>query len=332
MRVLLLLTLAFLGASLAVLADAPSVVEAPGAYPTLVNPNCSHCKDEAQRRKEELRDDDRVLCWTRGKYDGGAIPFRFFLHKYRVISDTYGVFVHDHEAGFARAFEPSLEFSFHGWRNGVMVIKHKDGTLFSALSGVAFAGKRKGERLKPVATLTSKWGPWLKQYPDTVAFHLYAKYKAEDAPKMADDRSIRSRGKIDSRLKPDDRVLGVYAGNAAKAYPLKALSQAGVIADTIGKESAILLYHEGTAAAYGPVALLKVKGGGVQARIGVKLEVAPKNSPGPFVEKQTKSYWDIAGRCVAGPDQGHELAWLDGVEVNWFAWAADYPETTIHGK
>ena len=62
--------------------------------------------DEAKRRKDELKDDDRVLCWTRGKYDGGAIPFRFFLNPYRVISDTYGVFVYDPDAGYARGFEP----------------------------------------------------------------------------------------------------------------------------------------------------------------------------------------------------------------------------------
>src|ERR1700739_2418651 len=90
-------------------------------FQTLVNPDCSHCRDEAKRRSGELRDDDRVLCWIRGKYDGGAIPIRFFLNPYRVISDTYGVFVYDPDAGYARGYTPSLDFSFYGWRNGVMV-------------------------------------------------------------------------------------------------------------------------------------------------------------------------------------------------------------------
>src|SRR5207244_9378878 len=119
----------------------------PDAFPTLVNPNCSHCVDEAKRRAKELRDDDRVLCWTRGKYDGGAIPIRFFLNPYRVISDTYGTFVYDPDAGYARAFPASLKYKFHGWRDGVMVMKHEDGTLFSCLSGRAFDAPRKGEKL-----------------------------------------------------------------------------------------------------------------------------------------------------------------------------------------
>src|SRR5262249_24998650 len=142
----------------------------PDAFRTLVNPACSHCRDEAKRRANDLKPDDRVLCWVRGYSDGGAIPYRFFLHPHRVISDTYGVFVHDAEAGYARGFAPSLDFTAHGWRNGVMVMRHKDGTLYSCLSGVAFAGPRKGDRLRPVPTLVSDWGFWLKRYPQNVAY------------------------------------------------------------------------------------------------------------------------------------------------------------------
>src|SRR5919112_1520091 len=93
---------------LAAAAADPKLVVKPDAFETLVNPNCSHCVDEAKRRKDDLKDTDPVLVWTRGKYDGGAIPVRFFLNPYRVISDTYGVFVYDPDAGFARAFTASV--------------------------------------------------------------------------------------------------------------------------------------------------------------------------------------------------------------------------------
>src|SRR5258708_884178 len=78
----------FLAAACIVRADPVqegSLIVKPEAFKTLVNPQCSHCRDEAQRRSKDLRDDDRVLSWIRGKYDGGAIPFRFFLNPYRVI-------------------------------------------------------------------------------------------------------------------------------------------------------------------------------------------------------------------------------------------------------
>src|SRR5947209_15913268 len=104
--------------------DARLIVK-PDAFQTLVNPQCSHCRDEAKRRAKELRADDRVLCWIRGYSDGGAIPFRFFLNTYPVISDSYGVFVYDHDAGYALGYAPSYNFRFHGWRNGVLVMKNK---------------------------------------------------------------------------------------------------------------------------------------------------------------------------------------------------------------
>ena len=104
----------------------PILIAKPDAFATLVNPNCSHCVDEAKRRKDELKDSDPVLCWTRGYSDGGAIPLRFFLNTYRVISDSYGTFVYDPDAGYARGFAPSYNFVFHGWRNGVMVMRSPD--------------------------------------------------------------------------------------------------------------------------------------------------------------------------------------------------------------
>src|SRR5262245_33427628 len=198
----------------------PGVYEAARAFDTLVNPNCSHCIDEAKRRAGELRDDDRCLCWTRGKYDGGAIPLRFFLVSHRVISDTYGVFVYDPDGGYARGFAPSLDFRFHGWRHGLMVMSHKDGTLYSCLSGVAFAGPRKGDRLKPFPTLVTDWGPWLKQYPNTVAYHMYPKYQPQPLPTKPSPTSLSRRGPVDPRL-PDSRpVLGVTDGKTALALPL----------------------------------------------------------------------------------------------------------------
>src|SRR5258708_33828173 len=133
----------------------PPVFARTEVHRTLGKPACSHCIDEAKRRAGELKADDRVLCWIRGYSDGGAIPIRFFLEPYRVISDSYGVFVHDPDAGYARGFAPSYEFRFHGWRNGIMVMRHSDGTLYSCLTGVAFEGPKKGTRLTPTPTLVS---------------------------------------------------------------------------------------------------------------------------------------------------------------------------------
>jgi hypothetical protein len=312
-------------------AEEPKLVEKPGALPTLVNPNCSHCRDEAKRRAGELRADDRVLCWVRGKYDGGAIPFRFFLNPYRVISDTYGVFVHDADAGFARGFAPSLDFTFHGWRKGVMVMRHKDGTLYSCLSGRAFAGPKKGTRLELIPTLVSAWGFWLERYPGTVAYHMFDKYKPVELPAAPAEGSLRSRGPADSRLPADTPVLGVALGDQARAYPLEALGKSGLLHDRLAGRDCVVLWYgpTRTAAAYLPEATLPGK---KEAPRSVTLEKDGKEPAAPFVDRETKSRWDVAGRAVSGELKGWVLTWLDGTQVKWFAWAAEYPDTTVAGR
>ena len=310
--------------------DANLIVK-PDAFKTLVNPSCSHCRDEAKRRANELRDDDRVLCWIRGKYDGGAVPLRFFLNSYRVISDTYGVFVYDPDAGYARGYAPSLDFTFYGWRNGVMVMKHKDGTVYSCLTGVAFAGPNKGRRLEVLPTLVSDWGFWIKQYPGTVAYHMFDKYQPVDLPTKIDANSQKSRLPADERLPAETPVLGVFDGKTTRAYPLDQLAKEGVVHDTVNDLAIEILWYAPTrtAAAYFPFA--DPPEGSKAGNRRADLQFDPKNAAAPFVDKQTESRWDITGRAVEGEMKGYTLGWLDSTQVKWFAWAAEHPQTTISG-
>ncbi|HEY7327938.1 MAG TPA: DUF3179 domain-containing (seleno)protein [Gemmataceae bacterium] len=310
---------------------APPVIVKPDAFQTLVNPKCSHCRDEAQRRADQLKDDDRVLCWIRGYSDGGAIPYRFFLNPYRVISDTYGVFVFDPDAGYARGFAPSLDFSFYGWRNGVMVMQHKDGTLYSCLTGLAFDGPNKGKRLTPVPTLVSDWGFWLKHYPGAVAYHMFDKYQPRELPTNINEDSRKSRPtNTDKRLPADTFVLGVTHNKQARAYPLESLAKAGLIREKVGEEDWVILWcaTTRTAAAYLPMATPPQKDGGAPKRVTLSLD--RKAEGAPFVDAETKSHWDIAGRAIEGPLKGWTLTWLDGTQVKWFAWSAEYPHTSVY--
>jgi hypothetical protein len=347
MRIHLLAVLSLAGG--VALAQGPPLVEKPDAFATLVNPNCSHCKDEAKRRAGELRDEDRVLCWTRGYSDGGAIPMRFFLNPYRVISDSYGVFVYDPDAGFARGYAPSYHFRFHGWRNGIMVLKHQDGTLYSSLSGIAFAGPAKGTRLTPVPTVVSDWGFWLDRYPNAVAYHMFDKYKPVELPMEVNKDSQASRGPADERLAAGTAVLGVWTGKSARAYPLDAVAKAGLIQEELDGRTVLVLWQPRTktASAYLPEATPPRKYSAPQPdadgisppdktpdgpKKAVSLQLDAKVGAAPFLDKETGSRWDIAGRAVEGELKSYTLTWVDSVQVKWFAWAAEYPATTIYGK
>ncbi len=191
---------------------APKALFRPERIETLINPACSQCVDEAKRKAGELRGDDRVLCWVRGKYDGGAIPYRWFLVPYRVISDTYGVFVYDADTDFVRGYPASLDFRFHGWRNGAMVMRRQDGTLFDCVTGDAFEGPGKGERLTPIPTLETDWGPWPKSSPGTVAYQMIPRFQPQPIPLIGLSESRESRPALDPRLGTEDRVFAWSLG------------------------------------------------------------------------------------------------------------------------
>ncbi len=301
-------------------------IERPAFFKTLINPTCSHCIDEARRRSRELRDDDRVLAWIRGQYDGGAVPFRFFLVPYRVISDSYGVWVYDADAGFVRGYEPSYDFSFHGWRNGVMVIQHKDGTLFSALSGVAFDGPRKGTTLKPLPIIETDWGYWLKAYPKTVAYEMFEKYAPLALPTSANADSVSTRPPEDKRLPSDEPVIGLAVGTQARAYPLSVLATNQVIRDRVGGQEVVVLWYAPTKTA--AIYAARMENENVPERL--KLEKNAQIPTAPFMDKETFSHWTVEGRAVEGPLKGKTLAWLPGVQCKWFAWVAEYPATEIY--
>ena len=305
----------------------------PDAFPTLVHPNCSHCSVEAQRRKDDLRADDRVLCWVQVFADGyindGVIPLRFFLATHRVLDDGWGVFVYDPDAGFARGFAPDAgPFRFHGWRNGVMVIKStRDGSLYSGLTGVAFDGPSKGKRLQPRPTLVSDWGFWQKRYPQAVAYFMYDQYKPAELPTTINEDSRGSRPAPDARLPVDTPILGVWDGQHARAYPIDVLEKAGVIHETADGQPRLVLWYGPTHTA---VAYRQPFGtSGLSGDAGWIFHVDDKTAEAPFVDHRLGVHWDITGRSERG---GPKLAWLDCVQVKWFAWSAEYPDTSIYGK
>jgi Protein of unknown function (DUF3179) len=311
----------------------PRLVACPDLFETLVNPRCSHLADEDRRRPGELRPEERVLAWIRGYSEGGCIPYRFFFSRYPVVSDTYGVFVCDPDAGFARAFEPSLDFTFHGYRNGVLVLRHKNGTLYSALSGRAFEGPDRGKRLRPIPSLTTTWGHWFRAYPRAVMYELIPAFqRAEFAPERSAERSRESRAEggpaAGGLLAGEEEVLGVEAGGESSAYPtrlFRAPRSRAVIEDRLGEVEVVVLWYAptGAAAAYSPF---------TEGEAGRRITLVEDGSDplAPFRDRETGSTWGVEGRARSGPLAGKTLRWLPSVQCRWYAFRAEFPGALIH--
>jgi hypothetical protein len=208
------------------------------------------------------------------------------------------------------------------------VMRHKDGTLFDCLTGFAFDGPRKGERLTPIPTIETDWGPWLKANPGTVAYAMVSKFQPHSAPTSLLPASRGTRPDPDPRLDAEERVFGLSLGAASRAWPLRSFGERpGLRNTTLGGTQAVILWdvRTRTAAAYAP----ETEGNSPEP---VTLVADGGDPESPWVDKETGSRWSVVGRAVSGPRKGQTLRWLPGVMVKWYAWATGYPETSLGSR
>ena len=303
--------------------ETPKLLSKPGLFKSLTEPPCSYAS--TQNRKGFIRSDDRVLAWIRGAHNGGAIPIRLFLSAPRVINDTYGLFFYDPDGGYVSAFKKDYGYEFFGWRGGVMVVKGRDGTLWSALSGRALDGPKKGERLERIPSLLTDWGYWLMLHPESTAYNLFdgKKYPAAELPDGLSSEAKATMGSVDARLQPQARVLGVELGELTRAYPLDGAGERACFTDKLSGESIAVFWYEPTKSAVA-----------FNSRLNDRSLTFYADAASPetaaFKDKETGTRWTLAGRAVDGPLKGEELQWVRSVQCHWYAWVAEYPETLLY--
>ena len=299
------------------------VLARPGLFKSLTEPPCSYCS--TQNRKNLVRADDRVIAWIRGAHNGGAIPIRHFLAAPRVINDTYGLFFYDPDGGYVSAFKKDYGYEFYGWRGGVMVVKSKDGTLWSALTGTAFEGPQKGNRLERIPSLSTDWGHWLMLHPESTAYDLFdgKKYPVAELPTEMSAEARQSMGKVDSQVDAMAWVMGVTVGKKTRAFPLEPEKERACYLNRVGGEGVAVFWYGPTRSAVA----FSSKLDGRELTLYAD-PISPETAP--FKDKETGTRWTLAGRGVDGPLKGKELTWVNSVQCRWYAWVAENPGTEVH--
>lgn len=304
---------------------ADDVLALPAHIPALTEPPCSYCS--TQDRKGILKQDDRVVSWLRASHNGGAAPLKYFLANPRVLNDTYGLFFYDADGDYVSVFKKDYGYQFHGWRKGVMVVKGPDGSLFSALTGKAFAGPKNGRQLQREPSMLTTWGYWLMLHPESTAYDLFDgnKYPSGDIPGDLSEGARRTMGKVDERLPALSLVCGVEMNDEAKAFSLQSLPERHCFSAKVGGEPVAVFWYAPTKTA---VAYKAVVDGRELSFFAD--DISPETAP--FKDKETGTRWTLAGRAVDGPLRHKELTWANGVQCRWYAWAAEFPNTEIIKK
>jgi len=146
-----------------------------------------------------------------------------------------------------------------------------------------------------------------------------------DTPRLltaagVDSLNRAERGKY---LVSRDLVIGVAVGGAARAYPVRVLDWHEVANDTLGGVPVAVCWHPLSGSA---VVLDRRRGDEVES-FGVSGLVW--NSHHLLHDGDGALWAPLLGAAVAGPAAGDTLAVVPSALVDWAAWRAAFPATTV---
>ena len=128
----------------------------------------------------------------------------------------------------------------------------------------------------------------------------------------------------ESRLRDDDRVLGVALQGSARAYPVRILNWHEVVNDRFGGRGIVVTYCPlcGTGMAF------EAKLDGTAASFGVSGLLY--NSDVLLYDRATQSLWSqILKTAVSGPLKGMHLQGVPLTHTSWADWRSRHPGTQV---
>lgn len=216
-------------------------------------------------------------------------------------------------------------------------------SLWPQALGKAVIGPLTGTRLERVPAQIVAWSEFRSAFPrgavlsrDTgfdrrYGTNPYPGYDDVEKPPFA------FSGRVDERLAAVERVLGVEARRQVIAFPYSELKDAGrgglaIVQTEIGDEELVVFWKQGTVSALDAATISLSKDVGAASAFssrlkGRTLRFAVRN--GAITDEQTSSTWNVFGRAVGGPLEGHRLKPADAHDSFWFDWAAFHPDTKI---
>ncbi|HTR28343.1 MAG TPA: DUF3179 domain-containing (seleno)protein [Puia sp.] len=186
-------------------------------------------------------------------------------------------------------------------------------------TGVAVAGPLKGQRLAEIPSAQYTLGEWLRLHPgskvmqpdiaDTAHYSQLAKY---------DDGTIEGslEHRDSSSWKPKSWVIGVIAGNNAKAYDWNWIASHRITEDTIGSLPVLIYNSNNNFVAFSRMAAGRLLGFNRHPDLPV------------IQDTTTGSVWAEDGHCISGPLKGQQLQPLQSYQEFWHSWSHFHPATT----
>ena len=207
---------------------------------------------------------------------------------------------------------------------------HQTDSLWSHLAGAAVTGPMKGEKLKPLSSMFTKWEIWKKLHPNSKVlstgrsgFFASMRDPYESYYRSPDTGIIPIR-LSDKRIYPKEYVLGLVLGGKAKAYPFSVLSRQPVINDTFQTSPLLVVFD--TESTTGVIFNRNVDG----KTLSFKQVKKSDSKTLILADDATGSVWDgLTGTSLQGSYKGKKLEAITMTPSFWFGWVDHYPDTEL---
>lgn len=245
--------------------------------------------------------------------------------------------------------EYTLEFEVSGFlRNSNMVMYDRESeSWWQQLMGDAIVGKFAGAELAIIPSLIISVNEFFERYPDgqilsTQTGHKKSMERYGTNPYTHYDSLSKNpynrffeADMVDDRLPAMERVIDIQDEGKYKIYPFTAIAKQEVINDQFASKHVVIFYQSGTVSNMDETEISTSKDVGSATVFNPNMDgqtLTFKKVNGQFVDDQTKSVWDITGKCIKGKMQGKRL--LIEAHSNHFAfsWLAFFPDSEIYGQ
>lgn len=208
------------------------------------------------------------------------------------------------------------------FRSNKLMYDQATHSLWNQFTGRPVVGELTGSgiELKILPLVTTTWGEWKAQHPDTKVLALETGFRRDYTPGKAYSRYFNSPELMfpaltkDERLLPKDQVFGLRMTGAEKAWSLNSFTGGQVINDRVGVVQLVIIGDAGTRTVR------------AYRSTGKKFTKVGKNLN--TVEHNGKK-WEVTEQALIGPD-GENLSRLPGHIAYWFAWSGYIDNTKLY--
>jgi Protein of unknown function (DUF3179) len=206
------------------------------------------------------------------------------------------------------------------------------------LTAEAVVGELTGTRLEVLPSQTLSWADFKRIHRggdvlsrDTGARRDYGTtpYAGYDRP---DSEPFLFGGETDDRLPPKERVVALFAEDETVVVPFSRLTREPVVQTEAGGRPVVVFYKRGVVSPFDEPTITGSRDVGTAAAFDARVDGRPlsfERRGNSFVDGETGSRWNMAGRAFEGKLAGARLQPVRHDQQFWFALAAFVPEARI---